>query len=70
MSMFYAHQSQYYNADFLIYYQFCIFIQVLGPIHFIARGRLEGQVYTNGWPKYSAVVCQYKGTTTQWVSIY
>ena len=39
----------------------------MATIHHISSGKLDGSVYINGWPQFSAVVCQYKGTFSQWV---
>ena len=42
-------------------------MQVIATIHHISSGKVDGSVYTNGWPEFSSVVCQYKGTFSQWV---
>ena len=39
----------------------------MATIHHISSGKLDGSVYTNGWPEFSAVICKYKGAFSQWV---
>ena len=45
-------------------------MQVIATIHHISSGKLDGSVYTNGWPEFSSVICQYRGTFSQWVCMY
>jgi hypothetical protein len=40
-------------------------MQVLGTIQHIILGKLEGEVFTNGWPAFTAVICQHDGVFTQ-----
>ena len=54
-------------ASIIIMSKELIIMQVLATIYHIVCGRLDGKVYTNGWPEFSTVVCQYKGGFSQWV---
>ena len=33
--------------------------QIISAVHNIIRGKLDGKVFTNGWPDFSATVCQF-----------
>ena len=33
-------------------------LQLIGLAHHISRGKLQGRIYTDSWPEFSAVVCQ------------
>ena len=33
-------------------------IQLIGIAHHMKQGKLEGRVYTNKWPDFTAVVCR------------
>ena len=33
-------------------------VQLIAIARHISHGKLEGQVYTNGWPEFTAVVSQ------------
>ena len=41
----------------------------MATVYHMASGRLEGNVYTNGWPNFTTVVAQYKGGFGQWVCV-
>lgn len=41
--------------------------QVLAAVHNIISGKLDGEIYTNGWPSFSAVICRYSDPVCQWV---
>lgn len=51
-----------------MYKVFTYYIQVIGVVHHMICGKLDGKVFTNGWPEFSSVICQHYGILTQRVS--
>ena len=45
------------------------YIKVLAAVQNVSRGKFNGRVFTNGWPEFTVVVCQYS-PVVQWVSVF